>query len=234
MAEQGADPLADASLHATGQRRIERYPEAASEAASGDGDGAQQAGCSHRSRLAALEAEELELRQRLASGTLTAEDEAIARARLAAIAVERSTLVAELLLLAAAAQEGSEGDADDPSADAIQRLGALDAALDELDAEEAELRRRLAAGGLEPADAEACHARLAAIAAARDELLQQRRDILDALLGPAPLVDDEVQAALLAKYATGLDRRDEELDAYALEADDPSARRIWHPDAAAS
>ena len=110
-------------------------------------------------------------------------------------------------------------------------LAEIDAALSMLDAEAADLRRRLASGSLSPEDEAACLERLASIAAERGALLHHRQEILDTLLGPEPepLVDAEVRAALLAKYGLGqLDHTDEQPDAFQLEAGDVNGRRVWH------
>ena len=84
-------------------------------------------------RLSALDDEEAELHRRLASGELSAEEEAEARARLAAIAAERDELKLQF------EEIGYNS-----------RLAGYDAALRGLDSEEAELRRRLAAGEVRP------------------------------------------------------------------------------------
>ena len=104
-------------------------------------------------QLSALDDEEAELQRRLASGELSAEEEAKVRARLAAIAQERTMLQYQQSQNVFAAQHAE-----------------ISAKLSALDDEEAELRRKLASGELSSEEAAAIRQRLAAIEEQRSEL----------------------------------------------------------------
>ena len=229
IAPQAPGPaLADATVHATGQTYIDRYPARPPEPEVSTGmelEGAAAATQRIRAALPALAGVEVELRAKLVSGDLTAEEGTEVRSRLEAVAAERASLVGELCAL--------ELQEDAAVEELLGQLAGIDTALSALDAEDAALRRRLTTGGLSPEDEAVCLERLAAAAAERAALIQQRQEILDALLGPEPLVGAEVKAALLARYSAGeLDHRDEQLEPYQLEAGDPNARRVWHARAA--
>ena len=130
--------------------------------------------------LQALDNEEAELMRRLASGELSAEEEAAVRARLAEIDGERRLIEqARHAALAAAGQTEMLG-MDRKSAQLAAELAAVDAQLSALDDEEAELMRRLASGELTPEEEAAVKARLAAIASERGQLLDQRKSVLKA------------------------------------------------------
>ena len=132
-------------------------------------------------RLNALDDEEAELLRRLASGELTAEEAAAIRTRLSAIAAERSALQAAL-------RENE-----------LQvELAGLDRKLTELDNEEAELLRRLAAGDLSAEEEAEIRARLAQISAQRESLLQQRGATLTAQRSAAANAAEQKFAAQLA------------------------------------
>ena len=115
-------------------------------------------------KLAALDDEEADLLRRLAEGDLTPEEEAEIRARLVAISAEREGLQSQLMQAELANIDG--------------KLAALDSKLSALDDEEADLLRRLAAGDLSPEDEVEVRARLAAIVAEREGLLEQRAGLL--------------------------------------------------------
>jgi Ca2+-binding EF-hand superfamily protein len=125
--------------------------------------------------LAALDEEEAELRRRLESGELTAEEEAQVRARLVAIADEREAVYA----------------AD--RARLESHLKGLDAKLSALDDEEAELRRRLEAGGLTVEEEAELKARLKTIEVTRQQLKEQR-DSAAALAGQRQKEQEHAQA----------------------------------------
>jgi anti-sigma factor RsiW len=132
-----------------------------------------------------MDDEEAELMRRLASGELSPEEEAAVRRRLAEIAAQRAELAAQLL------QDDDDGGASgqlalDPAAAldrANAKLALLDAKLNALDDEEAELLRKLASGELSPEEAAAVRRRLAEIAAERERLLQAREAVLSQISG---------------------------------------------------
>ena len=159
----------------------------------------------HR-KLSALDDEEAELLRRLAAGDLSPEEEAAIRKRLAEIAAEREVVsplrnlpllvVSRRLFLTdclclqlqAQLQKATLG----------SQLADIDAKLSALDDEEAELLRRLAAGGLTPEEEAAIRKRLAEIAAERGELLAAKEAALLELLASGNLTEEE-RAALEAK-----------------------------------
>ena len=114
-------------------------------------------------RLSALDDEEAELLRRLAAGNLSPEEEAAIRARLAAIGLERASLQSKLTQTGFAAQ-----------------LAEIQGKLSALDDEEAELRRRLAAGDLSPEEEAAIRQRLEEIDSERQQLLAQQLKIYEA------------------------------------------------------
>ena len=144
-------------------------------------------------RLSELDDEEAELLRRLASGELTQEEEAAVRARLNAIAAERLALRTQL--------------ADNEFKTQLASLGKQLTALDD---EEAELRRRLAAGELSPEEEAAIRSRLAAIALEREQLLQQRAATLAAQAKAAADFADERFALELAAIEQKLSALDDE------------------------
>lgn len=130
--------------------------------------------------LSALDDEEAKLLRRLASGELSAEEEAAVRARLKEIGEERRAIEqARYAALEAAGQTEMMG-MDRKTAQLAAELLAVDGKLSELDDEEAELMRRLASGELSPEEELAVKARLAEIASEREKLLEQRQSVLQA------------------------------------------------------
>ena len=89
----------------------------------------------------------MELLRRLASGDLSAEEEAEIRARLAAIATEREGLLREKGDVLAARHAAQAAQKEKQAAAELEELNRKLTALDD---EEAELLRRLAAGDLSP------------------------------------------------------------------------------------
>ena len=112
-------------------------------------------------RLAELNAEEMELRRRLDSGEVTAEEQAAIRARLDAIAAERLELKARL-----------------EDTQLKVKLASLNGRLTALDVEEADLLRRLASNDLTAEEEQEIRCKLQAIACEREQLLQQRAEML--------------------------------------------------------
>ena len=125
-----------------------------------------------------------ELLRRLASGSLSPQEEEEVRARLLAIQAEREVLEAA----ARSAHLKSQ------IAEMDRQLLALDDELSALDDEEADLLRRLAAGDLSPEEEADIRARLAAIATERAGLLAQREGLLQTR---ADVVNDASNPLLL-------------------------------------
>ena len=158
-------------------------------------------------RLLALDDEEAELMRRLAAGNLTPEEEAAIRKRLAEIAAEREALLAERAVKLAA-QHGAAADAADKKFAA--QLAEIDQKLKALDDEEAELRRRLAAGDLTPEEEAAIRARLAEIAAEREALLQARAAVVSARSAAQAAHRENQAAAEIAELKRKLAALDDE------------------------
>lgn len=123
-------------------------------------------------KLSKLEAEETELRRRLASGKLSPAEESTIRARLAEIAGEKATVLANI----EHARLGlAQAEADGLVAQLASEIQQVDNQLVALANEEAELMRRLASGELTPEQEAEVRARLNAIAEQRHELMEQRQ-----------------------------------------------------------
>lgn len=147
-------------------------------------------------QLEALAVEEAELQRRLASGELSLEDQAKVRARLAAIAAERDQLKLQL-----------------KENECASRLAGYDKALAALDSEEAELRRRLAAGDLTPEEEAGIRQRLDDITAERECLLKTKHEVLLAQQEHRAERLDKQRAAQVAALNTKLqDIENEEAD----------------------
>jgi hypothetical protein len=151
------------------------------------------AGKELKDQLATLDDEEAELRRRLASGSLSPQEESAARDRLDAIAAERAGLQA--------AMRNNQ----------LQvKLTEIDGQLAALEDEEAALLRRLADGKLTPDEEAHIRARLSAIAVERDNLLQQRQMTLHAQRSAAADIEDQAFAAQLAAINRKLTSLEEE------------------------
>ena len=130
--------------------------------------------------------EEEELMRRLASGELSSEEAAAARAKLAELAAERK----------AAARDAKRKQArDDERQELARKVDAINAQLSALDDEEAELRRRLEAGELSAEEEAAIRKRLGEIDKARAGLTAER----DATMALQEAMDATERAALEAE-----------------------------------
>jgi hypothetical protein len=119
-------------------------------------------------QLTALADEEAELLRRLASGELTAEEEAKIRARLKVIDEQRQALMKQRQQKLLAQEEAQE---EASKYKAAVELAELNSQLSALDDEEAELLRRLQSGELSPEEEREVRARLNEIARERAPLL---------------------------------------------------------------
>eukprot|EP01043_Picozoa_sp_COSAG02_P026136 COSAG02_NODE_1496_length_12308_cov_6.264313_6_plen_1564_part_00 len=158
-------------------------------------------------QLVSLKNEEAELLRKLQSGELSPEEEAAVRARLAEIEQQRETLQAKMDAIQA---ERAELKAKLQANQHNLQLRELDKKLSKLEAEETELRRRLAGGELSPAEEAAIRARLAEIAGEKATVLA---DIEHAKLGLAQAEAD----GLVAQLASEIQQIDNQLVALADE-----------------
>ena len=127
--------------------------------------------------LRALDDEEVELMRKLASGELSAEEEAAIRKRLDEIATDREGLLEKKHKLVTARNTLR---AERASQEFNVKLRAINGKLRDLEDEEADLMRRLASGELSPEEEAEVRARLAAIALERDALVAERNTVMHA------------------------------------------------------
>lgn len=158
-------------------------------------------------QLAALGDEEAGLLRRLAAGGLPPDEEARIRARLSEIAAEREDLLQQQQTTSKA-QRSAAADADDQAF--IAQLAAIDRKLSQLDEEEAELRRRLAAGNLNAGEEAAIRSRLAEISAERNRLMNEQANVRAARRAAAAAKLEASAAEDLAAVRTQLAALDDE------------------------
>ena len=133
--------------------------------------------------------EAAELRRRLADGTLTAEEEAAMRARLAQLEGLENSLLEQ--------QEAV--------------LSHIDQQLQALADEESDLRRRIAAGDLTAEEEAALRARLMEIDRLKHNTLEQRRALMNSSVGDAVSALDDAEAWITNTKRSGADDSSDEI-----------------------